>query len=332
MSACDKYKEKIVLYFYEELEKDDQSALESHFQICPECYKELQQLRLLDQKIPQKPIVDLEDSHLQVLRNELSQKIRQREATIVEDKPGFFLFSFITPKPVFQFGFAALLLVLGFLLGNRSSSTELDQNQIALQNLISTNQQIQAANGEINPFLAGVEKVKYNPESGSVEIFYTTVNDIQLNGNLNNPTVRQMLTHAMLEEENPTVRLHAVKALQVFADEGKSLKPELVSSIESLLKKENNLGVRLQALQILNLIPLNSSVKNILTNVLLQDPEPAMRIQAFETLTKENQELDNLLEITKKDTNEYLKFHSEKLLEKNKNRIKNGPEKLMRKE
>jgi hypothetical protein len=335
MSACDKYKEKIFLYFYDELEKDEHSTMESHFQICPDCYRELQRLRLLDQEIPQKPVVNLDESHLQVLRNELSQKIRQREASIVEDKPGFFLFSFITPKPLFQFGFAALLLAFGFLLGNKTSVSDLDQNQIDFKNLISANHQIQAANSEIDPFLAGVEKVKYNPKTGSVEIYYTTINDIQLNGDLNNPTVRQMLTHAMLEEENPTVRLHALKALQVFTDKKKSLTPELVGSVKSLLEKEDNLGVRLQALRLFNQIPLNDSVKNILTKVLLRDPEPAMRIQAFDRLTGENIEQDDIggfLEIAQKDSNEYLKYRSKVMIDKNKEQKKSKPEKLMRRE
>ena len=107
---------------------------------------------------------------------------------------------------------------MGFFIG-RQTTGSVDKNQVAFQNLIAANQQVQAANSEINPLLAGVEKVKYNSQTGEVELFYTTVNDIQLNGDLNSPTVRQMLSHAMLEEENPSVRLHAVKALKVFAEE-----------------------------------------------------------------------------------------------------------------
>jgi len=336
MSVCEKYKKNLVLYFYDELDEVENADLEAHLHVCKRCQEELQELKNLEQTIPQKPFIKPDDATLQLMRNVLSQKIRAQTKAQSEKK--FTPFTSITPRPVFQAGFAILLLAFGFVIG-RQTIGNADQNQETFQNLIAANQQVQAANSEINPLLAGVEKVKFNSQTGEVEVYYTTVNDIQLNGDLNSPTIRQMLSHAMLEEENPSVRLHAVKALKVFAEEKKLIEPELIGSIETLLNKEDNLGIRLQAIKLLNVLPLNDAVKNILTKVLLNDPEPSMRMQAFDKLTSQERSvgIDEYLSIAKRDTSEYLKNRSNMILNQLKENEANNleeskPVKIMRKE
>ena len=294
---------------------------------------------MLHKQIPQQSLIEPDDATLQLMRNAVSQKIREKTITPVKYSSNRIFFSNLTQKPAFQFGFAALLLTFGFFAG-RGTVSGVNNSQLDFQNLIAANQLVQTANSEINPLLAGVEKVKFNSSTGEVEIFYATINDIQLNGNLNDPAIRQLLSHAMLEEENPSVRLHAVKALKVFAEEEKKIKPELVNSLETLLENENNLGIRLQALKLLNIIPLNSSVKNILTKVLVHDSEPSMRIQAFDQLTSQTEsgeEIDEYLAIVKQDTSEYLKYRSKSIIdklqqEKNLAQEDNNPVNIMRKE
>ena len=339
MKVCEKYLKNLVLYSYDDLENVERSELEAHLKICASCRVELHELQSMQKHIPQKPLIEPDDATLQLMRNAVSQKIREKTIKPVKYNSSRLFFYRIAQKPAFQVGFAVLLLTFGFFAG-RGTVSGVDNSQLDFQNLIAANQLIQTTNSQINPLLAGVEKVKFNSSTGEVEIFYTTINDIQLNGNLDDPVIRQILSHAMLDEENPSVRLHAVKALQVFAEEEKKIKPELVNSLETLLDKENNLGIRLQALKLLNILPLNSSVKNILTKVLVHDSEPSMRIQAFDKLTSQTQsgeEMDEYLAIVKQDTSEYLKYRSKSIIDKlqqeeNLNQEENNPVKIMRKE
>ncbi len=339
MKVCEKYHKNLVLYSYNDLEDIERSDLEAHLKICASCRVELQELQVMHKQIPQKSLIEPDDATLQLMRNAVSQKIREKTITPVKYNSNRLFFSNITQKPAFQISFAVLLLTFGFFAG-RGTVSGVDNSQLNFQNLIAANQLIQTANSEINPLLAGVEKVKFNSSTGEVEIYYTTINDIQLNGNLNDPAIRQILNHAMLEEENPSVRLHAVKALRVFAEEEKKIEPELVNSLETLLDNENNLGIRLQAVKLLNILPLNSSIKNILTKVLVHDSEPSMRIQAFDKLTSQKQsgeEIDEYLAIVKQDTSEYLKYRSKSILdklqqEKNLAEQENNSVKIMRKE
>ncbi len=334
MQTCKKKRRDLVLYLYRELNEAESADLLVHLQGCPNCRAELKELAKFQQMIPEQPLLDPEESALQMLRNALSQKIRTRVKRSVRGRTWPLAFSFLKPSPVYQVGFALLLVVLGYLFGRQSVQSE----QANLQKLLTTNQQIQVANSEIDPLLASVEKIKYDPNSGVVEIYYTTVNDIELKGNLTSPAVQQMLRRAMLEENNPTLRLHAVKALKYLVEDQPSLKPELVSTLGSLLNSEQNLGVRLQILQILKNFPLNASVKDILIKVLLYDPDPALRIEAFTELTKQGlsqQDIGEFLAAAQNDSSEYIRFHSSRLIEQLRQNSKpdqTAPVKIMRKD
>ena len=336
MQTCEKKRRDLVLHLYRELNEVEQADLLAHLQVCPDCRAELQELSKLQNIIPEQPLLEPAESTLQVLRNAVSQKIQVRVKLPVQKETRSFSFSFLRPLPIYQIGFALLLLILGYLFGRLNAPHE----QLNMQNLLTANQEIQAANSEIDPLLAGVEKIKYDPSSGSVEIFYTTINDIQLKGNLSSPAVRQMLRHAMLEENNPTVRLHAVKALRYLAEDQPSLQPELIGTLGRLLESEQNLGVRLQIMQILKNFPLNAAVKDILIKVLLYDPDPALRIEAFSGLASQKLsqlDIDSYLSTAKQDSNEYIRFHSNRLIDQYQqnsdiNQEQNTPVKIMRKE
>ncbi|MFQ5631520.1 MAG: anti-sigma factor family protein, partial [bacterium] len=235
MSTCKNFEQNLLLYLYDELPEVEKAGLEAHLQACAACQAELNSLREFHSIVPAKPLIEPEEASLQVLRNSVSLKIRDQQKA--REKRGWRVFTFVQPSPVFQFGFVVLLLAFGFLLGRQTfSSRPAPQNDLSLESLITASQQIQATNSKIDPFLAGVEKLKFDPNTGTVEIHYNTVNDIALTGDLSNPMVRQMLRHAMLGEENPAVRLHAVKAIAGMLPEEAMLGSDLVEALTWLLQ------------------------------------------------------------------------------------------------
>ncbi len=318
MKRCKPYRQNLLLYLYQELDEIARAETEAHLQICQTCRAELAELQQLQTAFPGQPMLAPSEEELKILRNALSLKMRAQAAKSLHRKRA--RFAFLRPSPAWQISFAVLLLALGFLIGRKTVPTApIASKETNLQDLLAASRQIQIANSAIDPFLAGVEKLKYDPATGQVEIYYNTVNDVRLHGDMTDPTVRQVLRHAMLEESSPAVRLHAIKMVSAVAVRQQTLDPELVDAVEQLLEKEQNQGVRLMALKVLKALPMNAAIKNILIRILLYDADQALRIEAFEALTGQQVEEDDrghYLEAAREDTSTYIRYRANQLIEK----------------
>jgi hypothetical protein len=316
MNRCKRYQKSLVLFLYKELDQLEKAEVAAHLQICSRCQAELAELRQLKAAIPEQPLSSPDEQTLKALRNALSHQVRRQARRTAGRR--YWPFTFIQPVPAFQFGFVALLLALGFLIG-RQTYPKVATHETDIQDLLAASRQIQAANSAIDPYLAGVEKLKYDPATGQVEIYYNTVNDVRLRGDMADPAVRQVLRHAMLEETSPALRLHAIKAINAMAVKEQSLDPELIDAVQQVLEKEENQGVRLIALKILKSLPMSAVIKNMLVKVLLYDPNAALRIEAFEGLTghKVSQEdVNHYLEAARQDTSSLIRYRANQFLEK----------------
>lgn len=307
------YRERLALYVYDELNDAERVELEAHLQACPECREELQQLRALRQAIPAKPLIEPDEATLQSLRNMVSYKIRSGKRR--QGGFGNFFASFLQPAPALRIGFAAVVFILGFFLGRQQLSPQPDNADTVLQDLLTANRQIQSGNSAVNPLLASVERINYDPQSGNIEIYYTTVNDIRLKGKADNAAVRQLLREAILEEQNPTVRLHAVKAAESIAESPVGLDQDVLQALIFLLEKEQNPGVRLKVLRALSAQMPDPQVKSALTKILLDDPNPALRIAALEGLLAHplsRADIDILKTVARRDPNSFIQSRAER--------------------
>ena len=317
MKSCKKFRQNLMLYYADELTPLERAEVEVHLQACPACQAELAELKQLYAQVPQKPLIEPEESTLQVLRNVVSRRIQlQAQSAAGKDSKGFHWFHL---RPVFQLGLATLLILLGFLLGQSIDfSATPTTSEMTLQKLLTLNQPVQFNQGAFDPYLGNIEKVKYDPASGTIEIFYQTINDIQLKGTLENPAVREILQQALVEETSPAVRLHAVKAIHAFTSTQQDLDPAIMKTLAALLKNEQNQGVRLQILKVLGKLPFTSEIKNILVRLLMYDENSAVRIEAFQILAAakhEDQDLSNVLKSAQSDSNSYIRYSASKLLE-----------------
>ena len=328
MSNCKKFKKQIVLLYYNELDRHGKEELLAHIEMCHECKQELASLKQFGKLLQEQDLFDVDENSLKMARNLTRLRLKQ------QGQKGFVPFSFLQPKPAFQFGFVVMLVMFGFLLGRQNftpGSTRQTQNQ--LQQLLTASGSVAAANSNINPYLIGVERLKFNQKDGTVEIQYNTVNDIKLVGNPETPAIKQLLLYAMQNEQNANIRLHAVKAVNAAAQTNRNLDIDYIHSLEQVLQREENAGIKLMALDVLKALPLRENIKNILVRVLLYDPDTPARIQAFKTLTEARvteQDIDTYLHPAVKDSNTYISYRSAKLLEQL-NKQKKGPFELSRK-
>lgn len=310
MKKCQQNKN---LYFYliGELDERQVVLLEKHLSVCATCQKEKDQLMALLGEYTATADDHVDEATLCTLRNVVSLKLKTHKATSR---------SWIKWRPLFvpvQYAAATIIMIVfGFVLGRMGLVIKAKTDPM-LQNLLTGEQQIQAYQSNIIPYLANVDKVKYDPQTGQLEIKYNTINDIQYRGDVQSPTAREVLRHAMLEEGSPSVRMQAVKAVGVIAEQNRSLEPEFLQALEYLLHEEQNSGVRLMALRVLKSVPLNDTVKNVLLRIILYDKNTALRIQAFETLTGNEapkDEIKEYLQVIKHDTSSYIRYKADKML------------------
>jgi len=303
----------LILYHLNELDSVERTKLDDRLQQEPELKKELEKIITLHDVADTKPLPEVSDETLNMLRQSVMRKLRAEQQPAIS-RP---FWSFLQPGPALQFGFAALLVLLGFLFGRLQTEPVPQQNN-QLAELLTASREIQAGNSDVNPLLAGVEKLRYDPQSGTLEISYTTVNDIRLRGAVEDPSVRKLLQEAVMEEERPNVRLHAVKAMELLAKESK-LDGELVETLLFLLERESNTGVRLRILSVLEGMKDNPLVRTMMMRIVLNDPDEAVRIRAMQTFTKGMISLEDMhmmRKVVKSDSNSYVRQMAEDVLEK----------------
>lgn len=322
MKAHEKYRKNLALHAFGELNEAERTELEAHLSGCAECRAELEQLQALRRAAAARPSWGPDEATLQSLRNKVSRQIRRREP-----QPTGFLrqwWNFLQPAPLLRIGLAAALFIIGFFLGRQGLTSKPGNTEAVLQDLLTASGQIQSGNSAVNPLLASVERVEFDSQTGGIRIFYTTLNDIELRGNLLRQTgdgaaIRQLLREALLEEQNPAVRLHAVKAVESLAEQNAPLEGDIIEALAALLEKEQNPGVRLKVLRALKHAQPRAGLKITLLRILLNDPNPALRIEALEGLLSGElsaEDLNILKKIARQDSNSYVRSLAEQALVK----------------
>jgi hypothetical protein len=316
MEKCQQqFRQWIWLAAYKELPVDQQKILEEHIKDCPECqldYEEaMKTIKLFDQKVQLEPT----DVQLETNRAELHQRL------LLMTQPGFQkkwlakLWHIISLDfaPALRFATAAAILIVGIFLGKIFFS----------QDTLKLASGQQPSPGLFGSTISNIESIQYDPTTRQVSIIMNTLNDVIIQGNLDKPEIQQMLTQALMTDERPNVRLKTVRALQNM----KVLDKKVIHALSDVVDNEENAGIRLKAVKLLTSIPITSSVKEILTRVLvrvfLNDSNSAIRIEAFKGLSKlENGSIAPVIfNAAKNDSSEYIRSKANQILERTENPV-----------
>jgi len=221
-------------------------------------------------------------------------------------------------RPVVQLGFTAALLLVGVIIGRQFfSAATAPAPQIDLLGYLTPGKPITIPSGYLAPSVGNVQTISIDPVTKEVQVQYSIVNDIQVRGNVDNPLIRQALSYALYSEDQPSLRLRAVKALgETYASTPSAQDEEITEALVHALENDANAGVRLKAAQVLKQLPLNALVKNTLIRALLRDENSAVRIEAIEALGKSNLTTDEqaIFHTATSDTNEYVRLQARRLL------------------
>jgi HEAT repeats/Putative zinc-finger len=303
VAECKENQDRIVLFLYEELAEREQTELESHLQGCEVCNDLFEQQKsfhaaLAEDTGPWNVPSDLLVESRRALANELDR---------IERKPwsrGWWrlpAFSFVvTPMRLLEWttlvavGLAAGVYLNSSVLRTGSSPSSLASSSVSASSGSETVSNLRIINSDA---------------TGNVELAGDMVRPMHFQGNIMDESVQQLLVGAMRDGRNPSSRMSAVELLSRQPD-SRQVKEALIRA----LIEDDNLGVRLKALQILK--PFTNRDKDVqaaFMNALAYDEAAGVRVQAIEALrplAHDDSVSKTVQEVTKDDDNPYIKLQA----------------------
>ncbi|GAB5519757.1 MAG: hypothetical protein RhofKO_20080 [Rhodothermales bacterium] len=211
----------------------------------------------------------------------------------------------------------ALLVAVGFGLGRQGASPLALQEGVPPEALLVHEPQAE------DSYFGGVLDMHVDPVGGQVEVRYQTVAERVVRGDPSDPTIKTLLEGALLDENNPAGRLDALRTLVSTAKRAPAPDHQIVDALVTVLQDEPNEGLRLQALRALGLLHTGHAfgelAKATVIDVMLQDANSALRIEALQLLTQNaagTADLMPYLEAATADTNAFIQLKAERLLDR----------------
>jgi hypothetical protein len=308
------FREKLHLMAAGELDHAERKAIEDHLLTCSDCRDELARLTRLSALVAgSRPAFEVNETLLHEARIQLREALRQERfrrrfwETIEERLSGF-----IAPRFQVALG-AAAMMAAGVFIG-----------RMVFIPSVTAPQQSLSAEAQSIPGDTRITNVKFldsGQSSGMVEFTFDAVRPVKMMGSVNDPQIQKVLTHAMLNDDNPGVRLRAVNA--ITAPRVEQPDNELKAALILALKTDPNAGVRREALNALQRYPPDNAVKNALLHTLLTDKNPGLRIAAingFDSLRARGQSADQSIVSALRnrmlsDDNTYIRMRAKTVLQ-----------------
>ena len=307
MKKCKQFHRLIWLSVYDEISDEQQKLLKEHLKDCTECqldFEEAQQaIKLLNQKVQITP----SEKMMKEIRTELHQRLLLMTQPKVKKNWLKAVKQIVTLDlpPALRFSAAVVMLLFGIIIGRFFFTPESMNFQQNFPDLDNTK-------------IANVRSVYYDPASGNISIQLSTFNNLTVEGSPEKPEIQQLLAKTLLLENRPNIRLETVNVLS----QTRSFNRQVIEALIQVLEKDENPGIRLKAVKLLSVIPVDSSLRDLITRiflkVLLKEKNTAIRIQALNGLEKltEKSFIPALYQAAKKDTNEYIRNKAVHIIER----------------
>lgn len=275
---------KLLLALYNELDSEDLGLVEAHLTECETCRQEYAQLsrlhRLVSLAKPPPPqarlVMEARQNLRAVLRYERSrssfwQRFKVRLTGLLNA-----LTPSAHPVPAMALGglvlFAAGAASSSYLLNSSTDLIGLRDSRVAALDAISQ--------GDVD--IANVEFLNSDPSTGSVEFMFDAIRPVRIKGTVDDQRIQKILAYAVVNDQNPGVRLRAVNTVGTLGQPGGE--GEIKRALITALKSDSNVGVRREAYTALMKYPFDESIKQALIHVLTLDDNPGLRIEAIATL------------------------------------------------
>lgn len=315
-------KELIVRMFDEDINENIIKEIKEHIKSCSECKKEFEFQQNLDLFFNKDKKFEPSEKLLNEARLELRGVLKTATAQVstiqnFKDKLDKLI------KPSYQLALGGVFfLLIGFLIGY----DVFHNNEIPVNNSNKNNTtEFQNASllEQSNVRINNIRFISKNPNTGELEFTFDATKPIHIKGNINDPKIQSILTYSMVNEPNPGVRLNSINAIS--KDRPSKLDNDVKTALISVVRNDENPGVRRAALLELNKFPYDNKIKNALLYVLKKDKSSAMRIEAINGLVEAQkkgysfgpEELSVFKEKMAADENNYVRHYAKTFVEEN---------------
>ena len=313
----DDYRDLVLLSASGAIDADAREVLERHLRTCDRCRKEFDELKNLHRAIVEHGRgIEPDERLLGEARQELRVALRNERAR----GPawfGWFDAGMIAPAYRFALG-AAFTLALGLLLGRWIFTPAASPQALPVAILSPAGG---AVPEEEETKITNVRFVGHGKGNGEIEFTFDAVTPVRMRGSIDDPKIQKVLTHAMLNEENPGVRLKAVNAInrQGVGSQDAETKFALIKAMEM----DANVGVRKEALNALRRLPFDDAIKKALLHALMNDGNPGLRVAAINALDSARSSAlgvdSDMLEVLKQkaetDDNNYIRVKARAVIQ-----------------
>jgi len=179
---------------------------------------------------------------------------------------------------------------------------------------------------ENNIQINNVKFIDQDASDGEIEFTFEAIKPVHIKGNINDERIQNVLVYSMLNEQNPGVRLNAINVIGEKTPSGMTEKTQMDNDIKmgllSVVKYDENPGVRREALKLLRTYPYDNEIKEVLLYVLMNDENSGLRIEAINNLNDASkkgmnfnpEELSIFKEKMERDDNNYVRYQAKTVL------------------
>jgi HEAT repeats len=279
---CDLAHERIVMAAYGELPDDAAHELERHLASCGECQKEREQLRALKLLADAYPVQEPEANLV------ARSRLRLEEALDAVPPKGWLErfvqrlsnnFASLQAAPLA----ACLLLLVGGGAG-ALGGYHVAQSRAAHDSAIA---QPPEPTAPANPVeVANVSSIVRQPNSEQVEVHYNKLVPSELKGSLDDPAIRQLLMLASQNATSSDVHDDSIELLAAECRAGHGCKAAGIrEALMVVLRYDRNAGVRQKALEGLQpYVAEDVRVRDAVLEALMNDSDPHIRTAAINML------------------------------------------------
>jgi hypothetical protein len=285
---CELAHERIVLAAYSELPDELAHELERHLAACPECERERQELLALKTLASAHPVAEPDANLVTRSRLRLEEALDALPPRRWYERIGQRMvnnFANLQAAPV-----AALLLLIVGAGAGMLGGYEYAQGRAAHN--AGRNQAVQVSTpppqtDTADPAaVASVSSIVRQPNSEMVEVHYNQVVPKQIQGSLDDPTIRQLLMLASENSASPVVRDDSVGLLAAECRAGHACQGEGIrDALMVALRYDKSPEVREKALRGLEpYVAEDMRVRDAVLEALLNDSDPRIRGSAITVL------------------------------------------------
>ena len=310
-----KFKELNTLSVYEELKTEEQSELLHHLVVCPECFADFEEKRKLKQILSEHKLKEPDAALLNQARREL--RIALENNYKKKFMPGLFdiLGSFFSSNYKLILT-GAVMVIIGLFVGKFVFNPNTSKGNLSYvansDGLIKNNAQI-----------TNVKFADNIAAGGEVEFSFDAVSPVHVKGNINDPKIQNIISLAMVNGENPGVRLNSINLIN--SNTSGVIDKDIRIAMINVIKNDPNPGVRREALKLMKKIPYDDEIKKTLLYVLQFDKNTSMRIESINLLmdaqkdghTFNKDDLNIFRAKLKQDNNIYIQYRVKSVLKEN---------------